>query len=67
MANPVNTKAKKLSKTIEARMIGAIQSNDDGKIKSLMTEAEWLLGEEYLTPDEFNTITDIELMTEMLG
>ena len=67
MAFPVNIKAKKLSETIEARMIDAIQSNDDSKIKSLIVEAEWLLEERYLTPNEFNTITDIELMTEILG
>lgn len=67
MARPVNIKAKKLSKTIESRMVDAITSNNDFLINELVKEAEYLFTEEYLTPNEFNSITDIELMKEILS
>lgn len=65
MAFPTNTRAKELSKTIEARMISAIKNDNQKIIEDLMGEAEYLLNERYLTPNEFNTITDIELMKEI--
>tara|TARA_R110002049_G_scaffold151088_1_gene314587 strand:- start:115 stop:315 length:201 start_codon:yes stop_codon:yes gene_type:complete len=53
------------SKTFETRLLQAVWNDNNKQIQKLILEAEELYKNGYLTKEEYNTMTDIELIKEI--
>ncbi len=65
MATLVNKLAKEKAVTFETRLLHAVWNDDNKEIEKMITEAEYLYKEGYLTESEYNTMTDVELIKEI--
>ena len=61
----VNKEMEEMHKTFETRLLNAVWNDDNNEIKKMMSEAEILYKEDYLTKSEFNFMTDIDLIKEI--